>query len=61
MITEQEQAMQRLHEDISSKDEESRKHQSMLEDKMRELEEIRSRKSKTPSTSPVAIAAFSMN
>ena len=37
--------MQRLHEDISNKDQESRKHQAMLEDKMKELEEIRNRKS----------------
>ena len=38
--------MQRLHENITCKDEESRKHQRLLEDKMRELEEIRNRKSK---------------
>ena len=46
VISEQEQAMQRLHENITCKDEESRKHQRLLEDKMRELEEIRNRKSK---------------
>ena len=37
--------MLRLHDEISTKDEESRKHRSMLEDKMKELENIRTQKS----------------
>ena len=46
VIEEQESAISMLHADISSKDEESRKHQTMLEEKLRELEDIRNRKSK---------------